>query len=267
MHLVEWLSNSWVINILGIAGAGSLLDALLRDDIKNRLARYIFVPAGTSRDEIDCLLITGLIEAFSTRRNIGRLSHVRVLLYSIWSTLLLHLLIITSRPLSELRDDIAWWLLPELIAGPLLAYPFDLWSIWVSKRLFYYQALAPHRLFARLVADLLLSSAPVIALTLTAFALLPEDLRGKTIVGPLDPGFIVILGGMISLFGTLCFNALQLLAMAVANSIRAISRLFPRLASPIDPAKLYALPFTVCFLLLALVLELLQPLIITALQL
>jgi hypothetical protein len=267
MHLVDWLSNTWLIKILGVAGVGSLLDALLRNDVKNRLARYIFVPTGTSRDEIDCMLITGLIEAFSTRRDISRLSYGRVLAYSIWSTVFLHLLVITSRPLSELREDIVWWLLPVFIAGPLLAFPFDLWSISVSKRLFYYQVLSPYQLFLRLIADVFISSVPVCAITVAALAALPEKLQETTIVGPLDVTFTIILGGMISLFGTLWFNGLQLLAMAVANSIRAISWLFPRFSSPIDPGKLYALPFTVCFLLLALVVELFQSLMIATLQL
>ncbi|MEL7728188.1 hypothetical protein AAG612_01480 [Citromicrobium bathyomarinum] len=170
------MNASYLGQFLAFVALGSIIDQLLGEKARVSAARYAFGWVKGGFSEFESSFITGLISWFCSRSDIEKISKVRVFFLSLFVSTFYFIFLFLFNGTGVLGpEDMLWtashplWivLIVSSIACVLLAlisFPFDFYSIYVSKKLFYYKFYNPSDLPKKIIDDAVDSSAPVFAL-------------------------------------------------------------------------------------------------------
>lgn len=242
MSAISFLNATVVGQFFGFVGMGSLIDSILPAHHKKLIAHYVFGLAGHSLKEFEASVINAMIEILCRDDDIDKLSQRKVVYYSLifntifWIFAYLYLLV------KEYRID-------AFILGPITALmtsvisiPLDYYSIYITKKIFYYRPYAFWWLPILVLADIVLSYLP--QLILLSILLLVPILIGEQ---PFVLG-LIIAGGAANALGSSLMNLVQVVIVVMGLLIRGIALLAARFGLKPGVGWLESAPVTACFL-------------------
>lgn len=260
--MLAWINSLLIVQIVSFAGIGGLLDSMFSAQRKAAIAGYILGKPGSQVREFEAATITGILELLSRPTNLDRLSIRRIFIFTIVVNL-------ATTVIFDIRadgrlDNPLWVYAFALCLTPLMAFPLDFLSIAITKWLFYYKPVGSLRFFAMIVLDMALSTLPLLILmVLIARSWETPFFQSDFYIPlPMEQAFwfrpTILLNGAAGAFaGAIIINLVQLAVWISGSALRLLNVMMhkPLLAEPLERA-----PFTVLFLLCALVLALLDAL-------
>ena len=243
-----------LVQIIGFAGVGAFIDAMMPRARKQAIVDYIVGRKNSRREEFESATISGLIEILSKPACIERLSLKRVLLFSIVVNLLTTLA-------ADLHADgridnpaIAYFV--AFAVAPIMSFPLDLVSLRITKWLFFYRPLKNLAFFGAIAADALCSTLPLMMIVAALAALSDTAAFQHVFAMPLPGGYTFIFtaglllnGASGAFMGAVLLNLIQLVTWVGGVTLSGLNRVArgSLLAEPFEQV-----PFTVMFLFVAL---------------
>lgn len=238
----------YVGKIIGFIGIGSFLDRIVGSPWREKLSTFIYGAKGASLKDFEVSLITSLVELFCRRSDLSRLSLLRVLAYTGWVLALQFIGTLAWLGAPETRTD--YLVLMGLLLGPIpIAFAADLWSISVTKRIFYYRPGRLALLPIRIALDLVITIVPVFVFSNIYQFLFPhlfEMRNGLEVVS----AFLAI-GLVYSLLGSCGVTLIQVVSLLGGILLRGVTAI---MSSKVDASSIEALrktPFTAIFIAMA----------------
>ncbi|MEL6477316.1 MAG: hypothetical protein AAFR17_08300 [Pseudomonadota bacterium] len=196
------------------------LDLVLEERYKQTVAWYLFGFEEIRFSGFERSVILGLLSLF---QRAGRLSPLRVLIYSVWAlalSLLVAALNGTLKPEAPFHEMFA-----VMIVLAVSSWPFDYWSIFVTRSLFSGAAGPPWKLPALILADLAFSAVPYAAL----FAVIgwsgaftgPSGYEELAL--PQKLVFVATIGGAVSMLFSLGITFAQIVILCGGLILRAVT--------------------------------------------
>jgi hypothetical protein len=233
----------------GTAGFFAIFDALARKEHKKRISDFLFARQKATFSSFESGVIRALMDPFL--RN-GQLVFSRVLLLSFGSTfVLLAAYLISARVWSDPDYDI-WWLLVFGAALVLVCWPFDVFSLYVTKRVFVDRQPAFPATVLWLGVDLAISVVPVLFAAILLYVAVDGRTPGLTlqIVGMAFP-FVFFVNAITSTVITIA----QVLALVFGSCARLLAGVFRFLGLVANHSRAADFPLTVIGLLVGITLS------------
>ena len=182
--MISDINASYIGQLLAFIAIGSIIDQLVGTKSKEAAARYIFGWVGASFSEFESSFITGLVGAFCRRSDIEHLSKLRVFFLSFVISSIAFVFIfivnvtgvIDSTGMSWIADN-PFWIVVIVSFGAclilaIISFPFDLYSMYITKKVFYFQHYPPQNLPKKIGYDLFESLMPFIVVVAIVAVLL-----------------------------------------------------------------------------------------------
>ena len=154
--------------VLNLTGLGALIDLFIRPADRARIHHAISRVKSVAWEEMEGRIVTSLLELFSKPGELERISVKRVYFLSLMISIFFVLYI---NSISQIGDTVPVWSVERLTLSLKLAFvaslvslPFDYFSIYVSRRLFFYRHHPPVRMILVILLDAAISLVPVILL-------------------------------------------------------------------------------------------------------
>jgi hypothetical protein len=231
-----------IVEIGGIAAFFAVFDVLARDEHKRAISDFLFARRHATFRSFETNAIRALMEPFLRE---GKLLPRRILVLSFT---VCTVMLVFSFFLAELTIGLWQRVILYVTAIPVLAllcWPFDVFSLYVTRRMFIDRAPMFPMTVLWVICDLIVSIAPVLAGFVAIGVYLDFDLADVRSAALLIPLIAFYVNGVTSTIITI----LQVLTLAFGTFLRVILSVFRLFGFLADPAKLAEFPFTAIGLL------------------
>jgi len=209
-HVIKFISD--LVTVIALFG---IFDLLLEEKTKRKLSLYIFGFHDLTFWEFENKLIKGLMKHFIID---SKISPKRVFLYSITVATVLYSIAIfyghinndKELNLSDIANPLVY---VSIIFISIITYPLDLWSLWITKRLFVDINNSAKFWFIFVLIDLFLSALPALLI----FGFISQNMNNNHAYMLI----LAIMGGVAS-FSIVMISFIQILSNVVGFIIRSI---------------------------------------------
>ncbi len=224
-----------------------------------KISAYLSGSNEIARKEFEFVTITSLISLFVRRDDPSRISFANVGLYTItissFATAILFYFFGTGESPSSFYNFARFTLILSIIS-----YPFDFYSIYVTKSIFYYEVHEPRALPKLIYKDFDKSIGPVGILGFLLFAALALLIyfQHPIMDGDRNPYFQMTMTTVLSSFmanaaGSILVTLIQIIVSLSGSAIRGTALIVRNLESTEYGQANLKTPFAVCFLVVAII--------------
>ena len=259
MLIADFLNNSIAGQIATIVGIGAVLDMLIPLPARLKISAYLSGSNEIARKEFEFVTITSLISIFVRKSDPSRIAFSHVFLYTITissiTTAVLFYAFGSNQAPASLYNFARFALIMSIIS-----YPFDFYSIYITKKIFYYEVHEPRALPKLIWHDLDRSIGPVGILGFLVFSALALLIyfQNPIMDGEKNPYFQMTMTTVLSSFianvaGSVLVTLIQIVVSIMGSAIRGAALIVRNLESTEYGQANLKTPFTVCFLVLAII--------------
>ncbi len=263
--LMEQINSSLLAQVVSFIGLGAFLDQVAPRPLRDKVGDFIMLDRALSTREFESAVITSIVQIFTCRDDIDRISIPKVAAYSVIMSALLYWLYIDSglrvliQQVPPTAENIPGYAI-FIILSVIILISSDYFSIYVTKRLFYFQSLTRLQFVARLLLDFVLSLLPPLFFFAATFTFV--SMQGDAGLASLgDTRFLglPILGYVfVAMYGTvnnaatsIFLTILQILIVASGLILSLLNRYLSW--NEVQIERLRNVPFTLCMTLIALI--------------
>lgn len=211
MEILDWIDRSVLAQVISFLGIGVFFDALFPKKHKATMVDFVTRRAPSSLSEFEASTINGLIELFSRKDNIDRLSIWRV------AALSGAVLLFMSSAVWIDRGPPQEFYLYQPFLLLFFTIPFDYFSIYITKKFFFYKVYNIWSFPLRWLGDVAISLFPSVLVLILVASIVDGGINSdEELIAAL------VVGAIFNTISSVIISILQLSVLIAGTLARAV---------------------------------------------